>query len=101
MEAVMQTRFFSSRGDRNGDLISTAPWVEIQLTTKDLFRLSGDARGTQIASTCGSLWVTQQGDQEDHLLCQGERLTVTRKGTVLVQGISGARVRISPAMPAQ
>ncbi len=94
----MQTRLFSSHGNRTGDLISTSKEVEIQLTAKDLFRLSGDARGTQIASASGSLWVTQQGDLEDHLLRQGERLTVTQKGTVLIQGFSRARVRIAPAL---
>ncbi len=92
----MQSSILTNCGEPAGSLVSQANEVEIYLTGKDLFRLSGDARGAQIASAGGTLWVTQQGDAQDYLLRPGETVKITRKGMVLVQGSPAARVRIVP-----
>ena len=93
----MQSSIHTTCGDTAGSLVSHSNEVEIQLTGKDLFKLSGDARGTQISSAGGNLWVTQQGDPVDYLLRPGEKVMISRQGMVIVQGFPQARVRILPA----
>jgi len=92
----MESTIHQTRGTPVGRLVSHSNAVEIRLAAKDLFKLEGDARGTLITSTCGSLWVTQQGDAQDYLLQEGERMVVSRKGMVLVQGSPIARACILP-----
>jgi hypothetical protein len=93
----MQSSILTTCGDMAGSLVSLSNEVEIQLTAEDIFRLTGDARGTQISSAGGNLWITQQGDLEDYLLHPGENVKISRKGTVLIQGFPNARLRILPA----
>jgi hypothetical protein len=90
----MQSAILTNCRETAGSLITSASEVEILLTGKDLFKLSGDARGTEIVSAGGILWVTQPNDVQDYLLRPGEGVKITRKGMVLVQGSPGARVRI-------
>ena len=93
----MQSSILTNCGEKAGSLVSPSTEVEIQLIGRNLFKLSGDARGTQIVSAGGNLWVTQQGDSQDYLLRPGEEVKITRKGMILVQGFADARVRILPA----
>jgi len=93
----MQSSILTNCGVTAGSLVSLSNEIEIQLTTNDLFELSGDARGMQISSSGGNLWVTQQGDPVDYMLRPGEKVKISRKGLVIVQGFPNARVRILPA----
>ncbi|HVN54584.1 MAG TPA: DUF2917 domain-containing protein [Anaerolineaceae bacterium] len=93
----MQSTILTTSGETAGSLVSHSQEVEIQLGAKDLFKLNGDARGKQITSVRGNLWVTQQGDPQDYLLHPGEKLKISRKGMILVQGTPNARLRISPS----
>ncbi|HVN53057.1 MAG TPA: DUF2917 domain-containing protein [Anaerolineaceae bacterium] len=93
----MQSAILTGCGEIAGGLVSYSPEIEIHLGRQDLFKLSGDARGVQILALAGALWVTQQGDAQDFLLRPGERMEITRKGIVLVQGFPAARLRVIPA----
>ncbi len=63
--------------------------LEMRLDQREVRRLDGNACGTQILCAGGRLWVTQQGDPDDHFLCSGDRFTVTRPGPVVIQGMGG------------
>ena len=92
----MESTILQTHGSRVGHLVSHSSDVEIRLAAKDLFKMEGDVRGTLITSTCGSLWVTQEGDAQDYLLEEGEKMVISRKGMVLVEGSPEARARILP-----
>lgn len=92
----MQSSILTNCVGTVGSLISPSTEVEIYLTGNNIFKLSGDARGTQIVSAEGVLWVTQHGDSQDYLLHPGEKVTITLKGMVLVEGFPDARVQIFP-----
>jgi hypothetical protein len=53
--------------------------------------------------TTGTLWLTQQGDPDDHLLEVGQSFTLDQRGTALVQGLpcGKAVIRVSPEKVAQ
>ncbi len=61
--------------------------LEIQLAPRSVRRLNGDYRGLRIKCTGAGLWVTQEGDLDDHCLAGGEQFTVTRPGPVVLQGM--------------
>jgi hypothetical protein len=69
---------------------------ERSLTAQEAERLAGVAQGDAIISTCGVVWVTQEGDPDDYMLRKGERFVAHRHGTVVVQALDdGASFRIS------
>jgi hypothetical protein len=49
----------------------------------------------------GSVWVTRAGDRRDHVLSQGQRLTVDNEGAVVLMALGGARVGVAAARPAR
>jgi hypothetical protein len=71
--------------------------VEVRLEYRQVFTLPGDRRGGRLTALQGILWVTQQGDEDDFVLGQGESFTVTRRGMVVVQGMCAARLCYIPA----
>ena len=60
---------------------------EMRLDPREVRKLDGNQYGTQILSINSVLWVTQDGDPEDYILCPGDRFTVTRPGPVVIQGM--------------
>ena len=60
------------------------------LGAREIERLAGIRIGDTIICTNGVLWVTQEGDQEDYLLKQGQKFVANRLGLVLVQAFDSA-----------
>jgi hypothetical protein len=56
-----------------------------------------DAQGVRIATRCGTVWVTQEGDRNDHIVGPGETLVVARDGRTVVQALQASRVDIRDA----
>jgi hypothetical protein len=44
----------------------------------------------------GLVWLTQAGDNNDHVLTDGEKFTLGRRGVVLLEALPDAQVRIIP-----
>ena len=59
-----------------------------------------DAEGARILSQRGQVWITQEGDREDHIVAAGETLVVLRPGRTIVQALEPARVAIREARAA-
>ena len=59
-----------------------------------------DAAGARILPQRGQVWVTQEGDREDHILGAGEALVVLRPGLTIVQALEPASVAIREALQA-
>jgi hypothetical protein len=53
-----------------------------------------DAAGTRIVSRLGTVWVTEEGDPEDHIVGPGETLVVDRGGRTLLQALQPAWVAL-------
>jgi hypothetical protein len=47
------------------------------------------ARGTRVRSLAGTLWVTIDGEHEDHILARGESLVIASDAPVLVSPLGG------------
>jgi hypothetical protein len=69
--------------------------VEACLQKKSMLLLTGDHSGETLSVSSGGVWVTQSGNPEDIILRVGDSFGITRKGTVLVEGVVDSRVKIN------
>ena len=53
-----------------------------------------DAEGLRISARRGTVWVTEEGDREDHIVGPGEVLTVAHRGRTVVQALQPAWITI-------
>ena len=53
-----------------------------------------DAAGTRIEARRGVVWVTEEGDSEDHIVSPGQARVVTRSGRTLVQALQPAWIAL-------
>ena len=58
-----------------------------------------DARGTLVRCLEGTLWVTQDGDRDDHVLRVGETMRIDRDGPTVVQAMTGSRLAVCAPEP--
>ncbi len=75
------------------------PEQELELQRGKLLKLAGDLRGERIICEKGSLWVTQTGDPEDHVLKAGQEFIVTNPGLVLIESLCDGQAHIVPPTP--
>jgi hypothetical protein len=69
---------------------------EIDLESDQLLKLEFGQPGACIRCTTGTLWLTQQGDLDDHLLKAGQSFTLDQPGIALVQGLPCGKAFILP-----
>ena len=53
-----------------------------------------DAAGTRILARSGTVWVTEEGDRDDHIVSTGETLVVSHNGRTLVQALQPAWIAL-------
>lgn len=53
-----------------------------------------DAAGTRIEARSGTVWVTEEGDADDHIVAPGQSLVVTHDGRTLVQALQPAWIAL-------
>lgn len=59
-----------------------------------------DAEGVRVLPRQGQVWITQEGDREDHIVAAGEALVVLRPGRTIVQALEPSRIAIREAVEA-
>lgn len=63
----------------------------VRLPAGELLSLDG-ARGNCVVVFQGKVWITQQGDERDHILSSGESFTFDRPGLALVEALETSSV---------
>jgi len=66
---------------------------EVSLDTGEVLTLD-DAEGTRILSRTGTVWVTEEGSREDHIVGPGDSLVVVRPGRTVVQALNPAWIAL-------
>ncbi len=56
-----------------------------------------DAKGTRIVARSGSVWVTEEGDRQDHIMGPGDARIVARPGRTIVQALAPSRIALREA----
>ena len=52
-----------------------------------------EARGLAMEVTHGSVWVTFEGKRDDYVLNPGERLPISERGRIVIQGLEQSEIR--------
>ena len=68
--------------------------MQILLQNKEVAGLGKLPKGVVIQCLTGDLWVTCEGDNNDHILHIGHEYTVTDRGAVVVMAQSDARMSL-------
>ncbi|HET7731000.1 MAG TPA: DUF2917 domain-containing protein [Usitatibacter sp.] len=53
-----------------------------------------DAAGTRISTAMGTVWVTEEGVRDDHIVVTGDSLVVAHGGRTVVQALAPSWVRL-------
>ena len=69
---------------------TTEPKTKIRMLRHAFQRINGVKRGSTLFCDTGVLWVTQTGDRKDYVLTSGQKMTVTKRGKVLVEAMRDA-----------
>jgi hypothetical protein len=69
---------------------------DVHLQDKDLYRIDEIEPLTTIVCKKGLVWLTQTGDNKDHVLTDCEKFTLNHRGVVLMEALPDAQVRIIP-----
>ena len=68
--------------------------MEIVLHDKEVAGLGKLPKGVVIQCLTGNLWVTCEGDNNDHILNVGNEFTVTDRGRIVIMAYSDARMKL-------
>jgi hypothetical protein len=66
------------------------PKVKIRMRHHDFQHINTVKPGSTLLCDTGVLWVTQAGDRQDYVLMPGQKMTVTKRGKVLVEAMRDA-----------
>ena len=69
--------------------------MKIHLKKKELVAIERDARGLTVSCLDGAIWLTQNGDLNDHLILPGMSFTVSCKGKVVMVALNSATLMFS------
>lgn len=92
----MDQKLINARGEKLELHILPDVRAEIDLAGAELLTLDVEERRASVVCTAGTLWLTQPGDLNDHVLEAGQTFTINKPGTVLVQGMPAGKMRILP-----
>ena len=53
-----------------------------------------DAKGTRILARSGTVWITEEGDRDDHIVGPGDALIVAHPGRTVIQALDCAWISI-------
>ncbi len=67
--------------------------MPVHLKARELLPIE-DGAGLEVESRRGSLWITQSGDPEDHIIEAGQSFVLDRPGLTLVTALLGPAVLV-------
>ena len=59
-----------------------------------------DAQGTRIVARSGTVWVTEDGGNRDHIVGPGDALVIARPGRTIVQALQTAWISLTESLVA-
>ena len=71
------------------------PRTKIRMRRHDSQTMLLDKPGSTLFCDTGILWVTQSNDNRDYVLMPGQKMTVTKKGKVLIEAMRDADFHVA------
>jgi hypothetical protein len=69
--------------------------MQLQLNKQELLNLGENLRAVKLYCRSGCCWLTQAGDDRDHILRAGHSCIFNRPGKVLVMAITETRLQLT------
>ena len=69
--------------------------TKIRMPRRTFQRIDGIKPGSTLFCDAGILWITQAGDRQDYVLLPGQKLTVNKRGKVLVEAMRDANLHVA------
>jgi hypothetical protein len=69
--------------------------LEVELATHATHALRVGRQEVLVECVAGSVWITCEGDPEDHVLAAGERVRTARRGRLVTLALEAARLHIT------
>lgn len=76
------------------NLMSKTPKIELLLKPRQLLSLDNRQQSVAVACKTGMVWVTCDGELNDHILRAGKRYVPATKGSIVIQALGEACVDI-------
>jgi hypothetical protein len=70
----------------------------VELRAGQLWRADGNICWRAIMCQEGVIWITQNGDVQDHVITAGEMFLVSQPGKVIAQALVNARIEVTPCL---
>lgn len=74
--------------------------VEMDLSDHEMVSFKPDLEGLEVETLDGKVWLTQSGDPNDHVLAPHQSFETRSAGSVVIEGLEHAKVRIRKAQSA-
>jgi hypothetical protein len=66
--------------------------MEMLLEQREMFDLGEDLQGVKIVCQRGQCWITQSGDDRDHIIKSGGSFSISGKEKVIITAIESCRI---------
>lgn len=76
------------------NLMSATPRIELLLQPQELLKLDNIQQPLAVVCKNGMVWITCEGELNDHVLRAGTRYTPSTRGSIVIQSIGKACVDI-------
>jgi hypothetical protein len=70
----------------------------VELWAGQLWQADGNNCWRAIMCQEGVIWITQNGDVQDHVITAGEMFLVSQPGKVIVQALDSALIEVTPCL---
>jgi quercetin dioxygenase-like cupin family protein len=71
----------------------------VVLNTNKMLKTHGNHNKKTITCLQGKIWVTQEGDLQDHVLSAGDKMITSKNGVVLIQALDNASIQVETSEP--
>jgi hypothetical protein len=71
------------------------PKTRVRMHRRDFQSVQTVKPGSTLFCDTGILWVTQAGDRQDYVLLPGQKMTVTKRGKVLIEAMRDADFHVA------
>lgn len=74
--------------------LNIQPKTKIRIGRHDFQTIDSVQPGTTLWCDSGVLWVTQPGDCKDYVLTPGQKMTVTKRGKLVIEAMRDGDFRV-------
>ena len=76
------------------EYVNMAGPVRLRMDKDSMVTIGGRCSGVSVSAMSGPLWITQEKDEQDHVISEGGRFTLDRAGLAIVYSLLDSYIEI-------